>query len=118
VKAGFHHGGEITSAADVRRSVLPDEQQLAARTFAALVPDAAGPSRGALVCLYTNTPDANFLIDSLPQHPGVHLVSACSGHGFKFSSAIGEIVADRVQGREPRVNTGAFAMKRFVDTSS
>jgi sarcosine oxidase len=48
----------------------------------------------AATCLYTNLPDANFLIDRLPDCPGVIVVSACSGHGFKHSAAIGEAVAE------------------------
>ena len=53
----------------------------------------AGASK-ALTCLYTNSPDANFLIDRLADCPGVIVVSACSGHGFKHSAAIGEAVAE------------------------
>lgn len=48
----------------------------------------------AATCLYTNSPDANFLIDRSPDGPGVIVVSACSGHGFKHSAAIGEAVAE------------------------
>jgi sarcosine oxidase len=48
----------------------------------------------AATCLYTNAPDANFLIDRLSDCAGVIVVSACSGHGFKHSAAIGEAVAE------------------------
>ncbi len=47
-------------------------------------------------CLYTNTPDKNFIVDRHPDFPNVLIVSACSGHGFKFASAIGELVAQAV----------------------
>jgi sarcosine oxidase len=47
----------------------------------------------ASTCLYTNAPGANFLIDRLPDAQDVIVVSACSGHGFKHSAAIGEAVA-------------------------
>jgi len=47
-------------------------------------------------CLYTNTPDKDFLVDFHPDCPSVLLVSACSGHGFKFASAMGELVAQTV----------------------
>jgi len=50
------------------------------------------------VCLYTNTPDDHFLIDAHPDLDGVTVVSACSGHGFKHSAAIGEALARRVAG--------------------
>lgn len=45
------------------------------------------------VCLYTSTPRFDFLVDAHPEIPGVTLVSACSGHGFKHSAAVGEAVA-------------------------
>ncbi|HTD62837.1 MAG TPA: FAD-dependent oxidoreductase, partial [Gemmatimonadaceae bacterium] len=68
------------------------------------MPDADGPLIESSVCLYTNTPDERFLVGRHPAHPNVEIVSACSGHGFKFASAIGEIVAERVtssSGRQP-----------------
>lgn len=52
----------------------------------------------AKACLYTETADANFIIDRVPGHERVHVISACSGHGFKHSAAIGEAVAARVAG--------------------
>jgi sarcosine oxidase len=57
-------------------------------------------------CLYTNTPDRNFIVDFHPENPHVILVSACSGHGFKFASAIGELVAEAANaGRLPPMLT-------------
>ena len=47
----------------------------------------------AVTCLYTNTVDANFIVDRLPEAPDTIVVSACSGHGFKHSAALGEAVA-------------------------
>jgi sarcosine oxidase len=55
-------------------------------------------------CLYTNAPQATFLIDRLPDSPNVIVVSACSGHGFKHSAAIGDAVARMVvTGQTPDV---------------
>ncbi|MFZ0699997.1 MAG: N-methyl-L-tryptophan oxidase [Thermoplasmata archaeon] len=47
-------------------------------------------------CLYTNTPDKNFIVDFHPDCPNVVIVSACSGHGFKFASVLGELIAQGV----------------------
>ncbi len=44
--------------------------------------------------MYTNTPDEHFWIDRHPDQPRVLIASPCSGHGFKFSSVIGEVLAD------------------------
>ena len=58
----------------------------------------------AVSCLYTNAPNANFLIDRLDNCPGAIVVSACSGHGFKHSAAIGEAVAEMaISGTTPDV---------------
>ena len=64
-----------------------------------------GPrSTKAVTCLYTNVPDANFIIDRLPDAPDAIVVSACSGHGFKHSAAIGEAVAQMAtSGNTPEV---------------
>ena len=49
-----------------------------------------------MVCLYTNTPDEHFLIDRHPSAPNVLLAGGFSGHGFKFASVVGEILADLI----------------------
>jgi sarcosine oxidase len=57
-------------------------------------PDAAGPTMSLKTCLFTNSPDEHFIIDRHPHHPQVALAAGFSGHGFKFSSVVGEILAD------------------------
>jgi glycine/D-amino acid oxidase-like deaminating enzyme len=94
--------------------VSPAETDAVRRTLAELVPEAAGEARDSTVCLYTDTPDEHFVIDRHPGHPAAIIVSACSGHGFKFSAAIGEIAADLVDGQRPRVDIGPFALRRFA----
>lgn len=114
VKASFHYGGETTDVDHVRRTASATETDEIRRMLEQLVPRAAGPHRGATVCLYTDTPDKHFVIDRHPGHKSVIVVSACSGHGFKFSAAIGEIAADLVEGQRPRVDIGPFAFSRFA----
>ncbi len=60
-------------------------------------------------CLYTSTADARFVIDRHPELANVTVVSACSGHGFKHSAAVGEAVADGLLGRAPQVDLSPFA---------
>ncbi len=64
-------------------------------------------------CLYTVTPDAGFILDVLPEHPNVIAASACSGHGFKHSAAIGERLAAQAMGSIAR-QSKSFALKRLV----
>jgi sarcosine oxidase len=61
-------------------------------------------------CFYTSTADANFIVDRLPDAPGVIVVSACSGHGFKHSAAIGEAVAQMVHEGETPASLKPFAL--------
>jgi sarcosine oxidase len=92
VKVAPHGEGEVTDPDRARRDVAPAEIAAMRDLLARFMPGAAGRSTRAVACLYTNTPDGHFVLDRHPAHPQVVIVSACSGHGFKFSSAIGEIV--------------------------
>ena len=113
VKVALHHQGEITSPESLDRDVRPEEAQAMRDLVSRFMPEAAGALLDAVVCMYTDTPDLHFLIGRHPEHGSVHIISPCSGHGFKFSSAIGEIVADAVAGNPSRFDLSAFALARF-----
>ena len=78
---------------------------------------AANAANGVLVaaktCLYTMTPDGDFIIDRLPGAPQIVIASPCSGHGFKFAPAIGEILADLATEGATRHDISRFALARF-----
>ena len=100
VKVARHHHGRIVSIDAVDREATAEEIEDIRGLVRRFMPRADGPLRKSAVCLYTNTPDEHFWIDRHPAHAQVLIVSACSGHGFKFASVIGEIVADLlVEGR-------------------
>jgi len=63
--------------------------------------------------MYTNSPDHHFIIDRHPVHANVTVACGFSGHGFKFASVIGEIVADLVTMAESRFDLKLFSLKRF-----
>ncbi len=65
-------------------------------------------------CIYTNTPDNGFIIDTLPDMENVIVISACSGHGFKHSAGIGEAVAQWIHDGESKIDLSAFSIKRFL----
>ena len=65
-------------------------------------------------CLYTQTPDSAFVIDTHPQAPRITVVSPCSGHGFKHSAAIGEAVCQRLLDGASRVDLSPFSLSRFA----
>ncbi len=64
-------------------------------------------------CLYTVTPDAGFILDQLAEHPEIIAASACSGHGFKHSAAVGERLAAQAMGSIARLPT-SVALNRFL----
>lgn len=81
------------------------------------VPAAAGPRVSAVTCRYTMLPSEDFLLDVAPGNPNVVVASPCSGHGFKFTSVVGEILADLALQGGTSLPVAAFsfdAMNRFV----
>jgi len=77
-------------------------------------PQAAGPTMTLRSCMFTNTPDNHFIIDVHPDYPQVSFASACSGHGFKFGSVVGEILADLAERGQSRHNIELFRLDRFT----
>lgn len=94
----------------------PSERQVAAlRGFLSnYLPDAAGEPLGVKGCIYTVTPDEHFVIDRMPGAEQVIFASCCSGHGYKFASAIGEALADLATEGTSRFDLSPFALDRFA----
>lgn len=118
VKASIMHAGELTeSPAEVTRSVNDDESEPLRAALRPVLPGLArAPVRETSVCLFTNTPDHDFIVDFHPGHPQVLISSPCSGHGFKFASALGEIHADLLESGSTRLDISAFRIDRFKTT--
>ncbi len=112
VKFARHHSGEVTTADTVTRFVDGEERSALRQEAAVWLPDLEDPI-DATVCLYTNTPDGHFVLDRDPADERVVFASACSGHGFKFAPAIGEILADMATGRTSAVDVSPFRAARF-----
>src|SRR5262249_29882071 len=90
----YHHLEETVDPDRVDRECYPRDEQVL-RTFTErYFPDAAGPTMGLRTCMFTNTTDGHFILDLHPDYPQVVIGSPCSGHGFKFCSVVGEILAD------------------------
>lgn len=73
-----------------------------------------GPMTKGQVCMYTVTPDHHFVIDVHPRHPQVSVACGFSGHGFKFASAVGEVLADLAEAGTTRHGIGMFSADRFL----
>jgi sarcosine oxidase len=79
------------------------------------LPAAGGLRVNAITCRYTMLPSEDFLIDLLPGDPRIVIASPCSGHGFKFTSVIGEILADLALDGGTALPIGAFSFAAMDD---
>lgn len=93
--AGLHFGDRVDPDKVEREPRAVDEERVRG-WLRRRMPLADGERRRAQICLYTNSPDGHFIID---RDGPVTYASACSGHGFKFASAVGEILADMTMGQ-------------------
>jgi sarcosine oxidase len=91
IKVARHLGGRPSDPDTLDRTIGAQETAPHRAFLAACMPGGDGELRRSAVCMYANTPDGHFVIDRHPEHRSVLVLSACSGHGFKFSSAIGEL---------------------------
>jgi sarcosine oxidase len=113
VKVAWHSGPKLAHADD--NPMQPDMETIerAQRFSARHLPAAAVPIKYARPCLYTVTPDEHFVIDTHPQYPQIVISSSCSGHAFKFSTLIGDILADLAIEGETRHDIAMFRLDRF-----
>jgi sarcosine oxidase len=113
VKIGVHHEGAIADPDALDRTVKGSEIDFARSLLERFLPRAAGAMRSSAVCMYTNTPDEHFILDFHPRFPQVLIASPCSGHGFKFAPAIGEIAASLLIDQPTPFDVGLFKISRF-----
>ena len=113
IKVAVHHEGLSTDPERINRDVSEGEIRTMRLLLERFMPAAAGALKSTVVCMYTNTPDENFILDYLPEHPRVLVASPCSGHGFKFSSVIGEVIAMLLSGEKPGFDLSLFKIDRF-----
>ena len=114
----YHHRGEQVDPDAMNRETEPADEELL-RTFAErYFPDAAGPTLMLKTCLFTNSPDSHFILDLHPTHPEVALAAGFSGHGYKFCSVVGEIMADLVEKGGTHHDIEFFGLRRFASKST
>jgi sarcosine oxidase len=103
-----------TDPDDTDRTVSAEEQAaMYAQHVSGRLRDVTERATRSAACLYTVTPDAGFIIDTLPDQDRVLAVSACSGHGFKHSAAVGEAIAQAIVDGTSIIDLAPFAMDRF-----
>jgi sarcosine oxidase len=112
VKVAMHHGGPPADPDALDRAVSEDEVAPAAAFVAETLPGLKPVPARAEVCMYTNTPDLHFVVGRAGP-AGVTVVSACSGHGFKFAPVMGEIAADLALDGRTEHDISGFSASRF-----
>ncbi|MEP6694284.1 MAG: N-methyl-L-tryptophan oxidase [Chloroflexota bacterium] len=108
--AGLHFGDRVDPDTVDREVSAQDEERVRA-WLRRRMPLANGERRRAQVCLYTNSPDGHFIID---RDGPVTYASACSGHGFKFAAAVGEILADLTTSGRTSLDIGFLSAGRLT----
>ncbi len=101
-----------TTPGSIDRTVHEAEIERVRAIVARYIPQLGGESLDARTCMYTLTPDEHFILDRHPAHPQIVIAAGFSGHGFKFCSVAGEIMADLSESRATRHDIDMFRIAR------
>jgi sarcosine oxidase len=102
LKIARHGRGAVTDADTVSREPTEADRAEVLQIARTYLPAGVGPVLSTRICMYTNSPDGHFVIDRHPASDRAYVACGFSGHGFKFASVIGEILADlATAGRTP-----------------
>jgi sarcosine oxidase len=110
----YHHFKETINPDELDRSCYPTDEYLLRAFAERYFPQGAGHLSTMQSCIFTNTPDEHFILDTLASFPQVVIASPCSGHGFKFASVIGEILADLADAGRTRHDISLYRLARFI----
>jgi sarcosine oxidase len=111
--AKHHHLYEAVDPDHYDRTVSAVDEAAIRHVLKAHLPEADGRRVAAQTCLYTMTPDGDFIVDRLPGCHDIIVAAPCSGHGFKFAPVIGEILADLASAGRTDHDISRFSLKRF-----
>ena len=112
----YHHRQEVVDPDTVNREPEPADEELLRGFARRYFPDGAGATLMLKTCLFTNSPDRHFILDHHPAHPEVTVAAGFSGHGYKFCSVVGEVMADLAQQGRARHDIEFFRLRRFAGT--
>lgn len=114
----YHHRREKVVPEHTDRQCHPEDEEVLREAIRRYFPEANGPTMSLKTCLFTNSPDEHFLIDYHPDYRQVSLAAGFSGHGFKFCSVIGEIMAELTLDGGTRSDISLFRLDRPAITSN
>ncbi len=110
----YHHLEEKTDPETMDREVHERDEELLRGFAERYFPHGSGPTMNLQTCMFTNTRDNHFVMDLHPDYPQVSFASPCSGHGFKFASVVGEIMADLAEKGMTRHPISPFRLERLL----
>ena len=111
-KVAIHSGGEDCTPSTIDRNIHPSDEAAIRSAIKLRIPALNGEVSRAVTCMYTMTRDQHFIIDSHPRHPQVSIAAGFSGHGFKFSPVVGEILCDLALSRQTSSDIALFSVSR------
>ncbi len=109
----YNHRHERVDPDSMDRECHPEDEEILRAGIRKYFPDANGPTMAMKTCLFTNSPDQHFILDLHPECPKVALAGGFSGHGFKFCSVVGEIMAQLMLDGRARLDIDMFRLDRF-----
>ena len=110
----YHHRFERVDPDTMDRECHPEDEEALRQAIRRYFPDANGPTLAMKTCLFTNTYDEHFVIDVLASNPRLVVAAGFSGHGYKFCSTVGEILADLALDGGTRHNISLFEVGRLT----
>jgi len=110
----WHHRDELCDPDTVDRNIYPEDEQLLRAFGEKYFPDGAGKTLLMKTCMFTNTADENWIMQTLPTAPQVAVAAGFSGHGFKMASVIGEIMADLAQNGNTKHDISLHQLQRLA----
>jgi sarcosine oxidase len=112
-KLASHKRSSPTDVETLDRDVHDSDEQAVREVLRDHIPQADGPLLSMRVCMYTNSPDHQFIIDRHPQHANVIIACGFSGHGFKCASGIGQMLAEMALDGRSSLPMDFLGLKRF-----
>lgn len=112
-KVAIHTGGEDCTPFTIDRNIHPSDEAAIRSAIKLRIPALNGEVSRAITCMYTMTRDQHFIVDRHPRHPQVSIAAGFSGHGFKFSPVVGEILCDLALSRQTSSNIDLFSVSRL-----
>lgn len=117
LKVARHSGGTVIDGPTETHSCDKQDRQLNEDYLRAFLPGVGNELVDQKGCYYTCTPDEHFVVDTLPGNDRVTLIAGLSGHGFKFTSVLGELASQLATGVTPKLTIDLFGIQRFIGTA-